>query len=176
MLTSNDFYTGENPKLAPNFKGPAEIIDINYTNTKVKIGNKIKVLTVEELKLFHENSESDIGTNIKDLNFNDMPNDGPITRAPKKLIKYKETAHLALLILNEESESEAFIDIDSLCDGPCSSCDAENHYFKNNPVQRKLIQKCMECEKFAELFIQLKKSEDKCYQLKRYINYACQHQ
>jgi hypothetical protein len=53
------------------------------------------------------------------------------------LIKYKEAAQLALLILNEEGEIEA--DIDSLCDGPCPACDTENDYFKNNPAQRKFI-------------------------------------
>ncbi len=29
MLISNDFYVGKNPKLAPTYTGPAEIIDIN---------------------------------------------------------------------------------------------------------------------------------------------------
>jgi hypothetical protein len=43
---------------------------------------------------------------------------------------------------------------------------------KNNPAQRKLIKKCNECEKFATLFLQLKKY----YQLKKEINYACRHQ
>ncbi len=51
-LISNDFYNGKNPKLAPHFKGPGEIIDVNDTNTKVKINNKIKVLDVNKLKLF----------------------------------------------------------------------------------------------------------------------------
>jgi hypothetical protein len=37
-------YTGKKPKLAPSYKGPGEIIYINDTNAKVKIGNKIKLL------------------------------------------------------------------------------------------------------------------------------------
>jgi hypothetical protein len=41
VLISNDFYTGKNPKLAPQFKGHGEIIDINDTNAKVKINNKM---------------------------------------------------------------------------------------------------------------------------------------
>ncbi len=41
MLISKDFYTGKNPKLAPQFKGTGEIIHINETNAKVKINNKI---------------------------------------------------------------------------------------------------------------------------------------
>ncbi len=41
VLISNDFYTGKNPKFAPQFKGPGQIIDINDTNAKMKINNKI---------------------------------------------------------------------------------------------------------------------------------------
>jgi hypothetical protein len=59
VLISNDFYVGKNPKLAPTFTGPGEIIDINDTNAKVKINDKIKVLNVNKLKLFLQNSESE---------------------------------------------------------------------------------------------------------------------
>ncbi len=45
VLISNDFYTGKTPKLAPKFKGPGGIIDINDTNAKVKITTKLKCLT-----------------------------------------------------------------------------------------------------------------------------------
>jgi hypothetical protein len=38
VLISNDFHTVKNQKLASNWKGSAEIIDINYTNAKIKIG------------------------------------------------------------------------------------------------------------------------------------------
>jgi hypothetical protein len=72
VLISNDFYNGKNPKLAPQFKGPGEIIDINDTNAKVKINNKIKVLTVNKLKLFLQENNSEIGTQLQDLNFNDF--------------------------------------------------------------------------------------------------------
>jgi len=44
---------GKNPKLAQNYIGPGEIIDINDTNAKMKINNKIKVLNVNKLKLFY---------------------------------------------------------------------------------------------------------------------------
>jgi hypothetical protein len=50
---------GKTPKLAPTFTGPGEIIDINDTNAKVKINNKIKILNVNKLKLFLQNDESD---------------------------------------------------------------------------------------------------------------------
>jgi len=52
VLISNDFYTGKNPKLAPTFTGPGEIIDINDINAKVKINNKITILNVNKLKIF----------------------------------------------------------------------------------------------------------------------------
>jgi len=32
VLILNDFYVGNNPKLAPTYTGPGEIIDINDTN------------------------------------------------------------------------------------------------------------------------------------------------
>jgi hypothetical protein len=49
---TNNFFSGKNPKLAPQFTGPGEVIDINDTNAKVKINNKIKVLNVNKLKKF----------------------------------------------------------------------------------------------------------------------------
>jgi hypothetical protein len=49
VLISNDLNVGKNPKLAPT--GPSEIIDINDTNSKVKINNKIKVLNVNKLNI-----------------------------------------------------------------------------------------------------------------------------
>jgi len=56
VLISNDVYMGKTPKLAPTFTGPGEI---NDTNAKVKINNKIKILNVNKLKLFLQNDESD---------------------------------------------------------------------------------------------------------------------
>jgi len=85
--------TSKNPKLVPAFKGPAEIIDINDTNAKVKIGNKIKVINVNKLKLFLEDQTCETDTDMQDLNFNNASNDGPITQARAKLMKYKDTAH-----------------------------------------------------------------------------------
>jgi hypothetical protein len=161
--------------LAPNFKGPAEIIDINDTNAKVKIGNKIKVLNVNKLKLFLEEQSSETDTELQDLNFNDYHTDGPITRARARLINYKNAAHLALLMLKEEGVEDIDIfsdNIHSLCDGPCASCDSENDYFKQNPPQRNFTQKCQDCEKYKKLFLKLKEREDQCYQLKHQINFA----
>jgi len=171
VLISNNFYTGKTPKLAPSFKGPSEIIDINDTNAKVKIGIKIKVLNVNKLKLFIQELTSDRDTSYQELNFNDEQNNAPITRACGRLINFKNAMQLALLMLNEEVETN----IDSLCDGPCARYDSENDYFKLNLPQRKLTKKCAECKPFAKLFIKLKEQEDQCNQLKRQINFACQH-
>jgi ribosomal protein L21E len=92
VLISNDFYIGKNPILVPQFKGPGEIIDINGTNAKVKINNKIKVLNVNKLKVFLQESDNDINTELQDLTFNDFLSDKPLTRARAKLINYKNAA------------------------------------------------------------------------------------
>ncbi len=102
MLISNDFYVGKNPKLAPTFTGPGEIIDINDTNAKVKINNKIKVLKVNKLKLFLKEHESDQEQSFLDYDLNDTSSDKPLTRACAKLINYRNAAQLALLMLKEE--------------------------------------------------------------------------
>jgi ribosomal protein L21E len=86
VLISNDFYVGKNPKLVPTFTGPGEIIDINDTNAKVKINNKIKVLNVNKLKIFLQESNNDISNELQDLNFNKFSSGKPLTRAHTKLI------------------------------------------------------------------------------------------
>jgi hypothetical protein len=87
---------GKNPKLAPTFTGPGEIIDINDTNTKVKINNKIKILNVNKLKIFLRNTENEESQTFLDNNFNDNSSDKPLTRARAKLINYKNAAQLAV--------------------------------------------------------------------------------
>ncbi len=67
VLISNDFYVGKNPKLAPTYAGPGKIIDINDTNAKVKLNNK--------LKLFLQENESDEEQTFLDYNFNDSSSD-----------------------------------------------------------------------------------------------------
>jgi hypothetical protein len=88
--------------LAPQFKGPDEIIDINDTNAKVKINNKIKVLNVNKIKLFLQENDNDINTELQDLNFNDLSSDKPLARTHTKLLNYKNAAQLALIMLSEE--------------------------------------------------------------------------
>jgi hypothetical protein len=142
VLISNDFYIGKNPKLAPTYTGPGEIIDINDTNAKVKINNKIKILNVNKLKIFLQDNESENEQTFLDYNFNDAASDKPLTPARAKLINYKNAAQLALLMLKEEEETSDFEKIDSMCDGPCPGCDSENDYFKLNPPKRNFTQKC----------------------------------
>jgi hypothetical protein len=80
VLLANDFYTGKKTKLAPNYKGPTKIIDINDTNAKIKIGNKVKVINVQKLKLFLQENKREKDNKCEDLNFNDVQFEGPITR------------------------------------------------------------------------------------------------
>jgi hypothetical protein len=175
VLISNDFYIGKNPKLAPTYTGPGEIIDIKYTNAKVKLNNKIKILNMNKLKLFLQEHESDQEQTCLDYNFNDISSDKPLTPARAKLINYKNAAHLALLMMKEEGASSDFETIDFFCSDPCPSCDTENDYFKLNPPKRNFMQKCNSCEEFEKLFLKLKEREEQCYQLRQQINFACQH-
>jgi hypothetical protein len=93
-------------------------------------------------------------TELKDLNINDFSSDKPLTLARAQLINYKNTAQLALLMLNEEGgECSDFCDenIDSLCDGPCASCESEEDFFKLNPPKCNFTQKCQNCENYKKL-------------------------
>jgi len=103
-----------------------------------------------------------------DYNFNENSGDKPLTRTHSKLIKYKEAAQLALLMLNEEGGSSDSSDsdfIDSLCSEPCPSCDSENEYFKLNAPKRNFPPKCDSCQEFKKLFLKLKECEEQCFQL-----------
>jgi hypothetical protein len=175
VLISNDFYIGKNPKLAPTYTGPGEIIDINDTNAKVKLNNKIKILNVNKLKLFLQEHQSEQSQTFLDYDFNDTNSDKPLTRARAKLINYKNAAQLALLMLKEEGGSSDFEPIDLLCSEPCPSCDTEDEYFKLNPPKCNFTQKCHSCEEFKKLFLKLKEHEEQCYQIKQQINFARQH-
>ncbi len=71
----------------------------------MKINNKIKVLNVNKLKLFLQNDESEETQTFLDYNFNDNLSNKPLPHARSKLINYKNAAHLALLMLNEEGRA-----------------------------------------------------------------------
>jgi hypothetical protein len=101
------------------------------------------VLNINKLKIFLQEHKSDINTELQDLNFNDISSDKPLTRAHAKLINYKNRAQLALLMLSEEGGEYSDIceeNIDSLCNGPCASCDSEEDYFKLNPPKHNFTQ------------------------------------
>jgi hypothetical protein len=79
-------------------------------------------------------------------------------------------------MLNEEGGTkDKEMEIDSLCDGPCASCDSEAEYFKLNPPKHNFTQKCKNCESFKKLFLKLKDREEQCYQIRQQINFARQH-
>jgi hypothetical protein len=150
VLISNDFDATKNPKLVPNWKGPSKIIDINDTNAKIKFKNKIKVLNMAKLKHFYENVKKSIDkegdaaqfnqnfnqpnkkvlTDFSDI-FNKAQSEGPITRVKAKLIKYKDAAQLALILLKSETDT-----INSLCDPSdnCARCESEENYLAESKM------------------------------------------
>ncbi len=79
------------------------------------------------------------------------------------------------MLSQEGGESDIEEEIDSLCDGPCASCDSEEEYFKLNPPKHNFTQKCQNCENYKKLFLKLKELEEQCYQLRQQINFARQH-
>jgi hypothetical protein len=178
VLIANDFDTTKNLKLVPNWKGPGEIIDINDTNARIKFKNKIKVLNVTKLKHFYENveksaeKESEANKFNQDFNqhsekalpdFNDIFNkahsEGPITRANAKLIKYKDAAQLALMLLKSETDT-----INSLCDPSdhCGHCESEETYLaesKTLPFQWRQLKLAENCCKQWRLKLMKREAE-----------------
>ncbi len=188
VLISNDFDTTKNPKLVPNGKGPGEIIEINDNYARVKFKNIIKVLNVTKLKYFIENikksedkerdatqfnhnfnqTNDQVLKDFRDI-FNQARNEGPITRAKAKLIKYKDAAQLALILLTSETEN-----IDSLCNPSdhCSECESEDNYFANRHTlqfqwhQLKLAEQC--CKQWRLKLMKteanrINSAEDRCH-------------
>jgi hypothetical protein len=62
--------------------------------------------------------------------------------------------------------SDIEVEIDSLCNGLCASCDSEGDYFKLNPPKHNFTQECQNCENYKKLFFKLKEREDQCHQLR----------
>jgi hypothetical protein len=60
--------------------------------------------------------------------YNQAQNDGPISRAKAKLIKYNDAVQLALILLKSETDN-----IDALCDPSdnCTQCESEDTYFES---------------------------------------------
>jgi hypothetical protein len=87
-------------------------------------------------RLFNQNLDQAL-KDFSDI-FNQGYNKGPITRAQAKLIKYKDAAQLALILLKSETEN-----IDSLCNPSdhCTECESEETYFDNrNSLQSQWCQ------------------------------------
>jgi hypothetical protein len=79
---------------------------------------------------FNQNFNQPNNLALKDFSdiFNQACNEGPLTRAKAKLIKYKDAAQLALILLKSETEN-----INSLCNpsDDCTQCESEDSYFAN---------------------------------------------
>jgi hypothetical protein len=122
------------------------------------------VLNVAKLKHFYENVKKSVDkegdaaqfnqnfnqpdekalTDFSDI-FNKAQSEGPITRAKAKLIKYKDKAQLALILLKSETDT-----INSLCDPSdnCAWCESEETYLAESKMlpfqwrQLKLAEHC----------------------------------
>jgi hypothetical protein len=124
---------GKNAKLTPNWIGPYQIIDINDTNAKLQIKNKLKVVNIARLKKFVEeatnrSSQSDQRLLQGDQGFSqnqqDQPLSRPMTRAFKKLTDLKNAATMAISLLsnldNEECPGNIFSE--NFDKNHCSNC------------------------------------------------------
>ncbi len=54
VLNTNEFDTTKNPKLVLNWKGPAEIIDVNDTKAKVKFKKSAKCFKIKTFLRKHQ--------------------------------------------------------------------------------------------------------------------------
>jgi len=103
---------GKNSKLSPNWTGPYDIIDINDNKAKIKIENKLKVVTIPRIKPFLEDTTTHLSQDDSSssqssppgLDQGQMPGfpKRPITRAFQKLQDLKNAASLAIAILTED--------------------------------------------------------------------------
>jgi len=88
VLYTEMTFAGRNQKLAPKWLGPAEIIDLNETNAKIKTDKgKIKLINIMRIKLFIETqTETETEESNDPIDF-PLTREGPMTRARQKLIK-----------------------------------------------------------------------------------------
>ena len=124
---------GKNTKLTPNWIGPYQIIDINDTNAKLRIKNKLKVVNIARLKKFVEeatnrSSQSDQRLLQGDQGFSqnqqDQPLSRPMTRAFKKLTDLKNAATMAISLLSnlDSEECPGNIFSENFDKNHCSNC------------------------------------------------------
>ncbi len=99
---------GKNPKLTPQWQGPAKITEINDTNARVLLPNgKGKIYNIMRLKKFFApyTDTGDKDAQNSELNFNSEPKiSGPVTHAMKKLLQQKEATELAISVLCDLSK------------------------------------------------------------------------
>ncbi len=86
-----------------------------------------KMSEANDFNQFNQNFNQQSEEALPDFNdiFNKVHSEGPITRAKAKLIKYKDAAQLALMLLKRETHT-----IYSLCDPSdhCGRCESEETY------------------------------------------------
>jgi hypothetical protein len=92
--------------------------------------------------------------------FNKAQSEGPITRAKAKLIKYRDTAQLALILLKSETDT-----IESLCDPSdnCGRCESEETYLAESkmlPFQWRQLKLAENCCKQWRLKLMKKEAEE----------------
>jgi hypothetical protein len=120
---------------------------------------------------FNQNFNQDNDQVQKDFSdiFNKARNEGPITRAKAKLIKYKDAAQLALILLKSETDN-----INSLSDPSdnCAQCESEDNYFANKHtlqflwLQLKLVKQCCKQWRLKLMKTEANKinsAEDRCH-------------
>jgi hypothetical protein len=124
---------GKNPKLTLKLLGPYKIVDLNDNNTKIEIKpNKFKIIDISRLKTFKEEKPTHLSQDNSHLsqgnpdlfqNSNNNFPQRPMNRSLKKLIDYKNTADMAISLLNDELEEE--------CDGNIFAEGNDKYHCKN---------------------------------------------
>ncbi len=103
---------GKNATLTPKWQGPAKIIKINDSNTRIVLPNgKTKILNVMRIKKFfkqpktNSDNENKTVSGSENLDFNSHSEfTGPVTRAMKKLFEQQNATNLELSVLCDLSK------------------------------------------------------------------------
>ncbi len=149
----------KNAKLSPNWVGPYEIVDVNGTNAKLKIKNKLKIVNIARLKPFVEEaknclSQDDSRSSQGDQHFNqddpglfqdqqDQHLSRSMTRAFKKLTALKNAASMAISLPTNIDAEECYGNIfsENFDKNHCSNCQNGIRNFLRMPNRKKFLQK-----------------------------------
>ncbi len=155
---SNTTSIGKNAKLAPNWVGPYKIVDLNDTNAKLKIKNKLKIVNIARLKpiveepnirLSHDDPrsfksnqhlhEDDTGL-FQDQQ--EQPLSRPMTRAFKQLTDLKNAASMAISLLANIDANACYGNIfsENFDKNHCSNCQNGIHNFLKMPNLKQFLQ------------------------------------